>query len=229
MEPSTVHQQTQLYINGKLFKDAEHQGANAYELPDGEQDWRVVSTATHDGSHLPGSTKTVTEWGFRSAGQLGDWNNRLLPMIQAYYDVDVNTANLVGDGRKKGSSIALGLELGHVAGTAPAGKITGATLEARTAGGTWKKVALTSAKTDAPAGAVAGDGDIFVTSRAWVSGYAAQIPVPDAGGWVDLRVTAKDAKGNTFSQEIDKAFQATPAKAAHHHHWWPPRWWPRPQ
>ena len=36
---------------------------------------------------------------------------------------------------------------------------------------------LTSAPTDAPTGAVEGDGDIFVTSRAWVSGFTAQIPV----------------------------------------------------
>lgn len=53
---------------------------------------------------------------------------------------------------------------------------------------------------------------MFVTSRAWVSGYSAQIPVSDKGGWVDLRVTAKDAAGNTFSQEIERAFQATPAR-----------------
>ena len=32
------------------------------------------------------------------------------------------------------------------------------------------------------------------------------------GGWIDLRVTAKDAAGNTFSQEIERAFEAAPAK-----------------
>lgn len=214
MEPSPVTQLTDIYIDGELVKQAEHQGANVFDLPDGEQDWRVVSTATHDGTHLEGSTRTVSEWTFRSEGKLGDWTQRLLPMIQAYYDVDVNTENLVGEGRKKGSSIPLGLELGHVAGTAPAGAITEATLEARTAGGEWVPVALEAATTDAPTGAVEGDGDIFVKSRAWVSAYAAQIPVSDKGGWVDLRVTAKDAAGNTFSQEIEKAFEATPAKGA---------------
>ncbi|MGN6218700.1 MAG: S8 family serine peptidase [Microbacterium sp.] len=212
IEPSTVHQSTDVYLDGHLIKQAEHQGANVFELPDGEQDWRVVSTATHDGSHLAGSTKTVSDWTFRSEGALGDWNNRLLPMIQAYYDLDVNAANLAGEGRKKGSAIALGLELGHVAGTAPAGAITEATLEVRTGDGEWQPVSLSPAKTDAPTGAVEGDGDIFVNSRAWVSGYTAKIPVSDKGGWIDLRVTAKDAAGNTFSQEIERAFQATPAK-----------------
>ena len=42
------------------------------------------------------------------------------------------------------------------------------------------------------------------------------MPVPDKGGWVDLRVTAKDAAGNTFSQEIESAFEAAPAKGAGH-------------
>ncbi|WP_127474429.1 S8 family serine peptidase [Microbacterium sulfonylureivorans] len=214
MEPATVTQLTDIYLDGELVKQAQYQGANIYELPDGEQDWRVVSTATHDGSHLKGSTKTVSEWTFRSEGKLGDWTQRLLPMMSAYYDVDVNVENLVGEGRRKGSSIPLGLELGHVAGTAPAGKITEAKLEARTAGGEWKKVSLKPAKTDAPTGAVEGDGDVFVKSRAWVSGYAAQIPVSDKGGWVDLRVTAKDAAGNTFSQEIEKAFETTPVKGS---------------
>ncbi|KJL44719.1 S8 family serine peptidase [Microbacterium trichothecenolyticum] len=212
VEPSTVHQTADVYIDGQLVKQQEHQGVNLFDLPDGDQQWRVVSTATHDGAHLEGSTRTVSDWTFRSAGKLGDWGNRLLPMIQAYYDVDVNIDNQVGQGRKKGSGVTLGLELGHVAGTSPAGAITGATLEARGENGQWRPVELKSAKTDAPTGAVEGDGDIFVTSRAWVSGFTAQIPVPDKGGWVDLRVTAKDAEGNTFTQEIEKAFEATPAK-----------------
>ncbi|KAF2413872.1 hypothetical protein B1729_07715 [Microbacterium sp. B35-04] len=211
-EPSTVQQLTDVYLDGELIRQTEHQGANVFDLPDGEHDWRVVSTATHDGSHLAGSTKTVSDWTFRATGKLGDWEYRLLPLIQAYYDVDVNAQNLVGEGRKKGSGVTLGLELGHVAGTSPAGAITDATLEARTAGGDWAPVALASAETDAPTGAVEHDGGIFVESRAWVSGLSAQIPVPDKGGWVDLRVTATDAEGNTFSQEIERAFEATPAK-----------------
>ena len=96
----------------------------------------------------------------------------------------------------------------------PIWEATEATLEARTSGGEWVPVTLTAAETDAPTGAVDHDGGIFVESRAWVSGYTAQVPVPDRGGWVDLRVTAKDAEGNTFSQEIERAFEATPAKGA---------------
>lgn len=212
MEPSAAQQSTDIYLDGELIAQRERQGANVFDLPDGEHQWRVVSTATHDGAHLAGSTRTVSDWSFRASGTQGDGEYRLLPLIQAYYDVDVNDQNRVGEGRRKGSPVALGLELGHVAGTAPAGAVTDATLEYRTAGGAWVPVKLKPAKTDAPTGAVDGDGYIFAVSRAWVSGFSAQIPVPDKGGWVDLRVTAKDAAGNTFRQEIEKAFEATPAK-----------------
>ncbi|WP_194411306.1 S8 family serine peptidase [Microbacterium cremeum] len=214
MEPATVQQLTDVYIDGELFKHSEHQGATVPDLPDGEQEWRVVNTATHDGSHLKGSTRTVSEWTFRSEGYDGDWTYSFFPMITAYYDVDVNAQNIVGEGRRKGSAIAFGLELGHVNGTAPAGAITSATLEARTAGGDWQPIGLETAATDAPAGPVDGRDGIFATSRAWVSGFSAQIPVSDQGGWVDLRVTATDAAGNTFSQEIEKAFEVAPAKGA---------------
>ena len=54
MEPATVKQLTDVYIDGELVEQSEYQGANVSDLPDGEQDWRVVSTATHDGSHLEG-------------------------------------------------------------------------------------------------------------------------------------------------------------------------------
>ena len=211
-EPYAEQQLTDIYLDGELIAQREGQGANVFGLPDGEHDWRVVSTATHDGSHVAGSTKTVSDWTFRASGMLGDWDFRLLPMIQAYYDVEVNDENRVGEGRRKGSPISLGLELGHVAGSAPAGAITDATLEARAAGGEWVPVALTSAATDAPTGAVEGDGSMFAVSRAWVAGYSAEIPVADTGGWVDLRVTATDAEGNTLTQEIEKAFEATAAK-----------------
>lgn len=214
LQPATVQQLTDIYIDGELVKHAEHQGANAFDLPDGEQEWRVVNTATHDGSHLKGSTRTVSEWTFRSEGYDGDWTYSFLPLISAYYDVEVNEENIVGEGRRKGAAVPLGLELGHVDGTAPAGAITEATLEARTAGGEWQPVALEAAATDAPAGPVEGRDDIFATSRAWVSGFSAKIPVSDQGGWVDLRVTATDAAGNTFSQEIEKAFEVAPAKGA---------------
>lgn len=212
-ENASVKQLTDVWINGELWDSSQYQGGSVTDIPDGTTDWRVKSTATQDGTWIPSSTKTVSEWTFTTTGTADDGLIHLLPMIQAYYGVEVGKDGRVGDGRKKGSSIPLHLELGHVSGTAPAGKITVAKLEARTAGGSWKTIPLSGAKTNAPSGAVEGNGlSIFATSRAYVRGFSADVPVTDAGGWVDLRVTAKDAKGNTFSQEITKAFETTPAK-----------------
>ena len=52
----------------------------------------------------------------------------------------------------------------------------------------------------------------YPVERPFLETYAAELPVPDAGAWIDLRVTAKDAAGNTFSQEIERAFEAAPSK-----------------
>ena len=95
--------------------------------------------------------------------------------------------------------------------------ITEATLEVRTARRRVEAgLARSSVSTDATTGPGEGDGDIFAEGRAYVAAYEAEIAVPDTGGWVDLRVTATDAAGNTFSQEIERAFEAAPAKGAGH-------------
>ena len=50
--------------------------------------------------------------------------------------------------------------------------------------------------------------------RPFLETYTAELAVPDSGAWIDLRVTATDAAGNTFSQEIERAFEAAPSKTA---------------
>ena len=135
-------------------------------------------------------------------------------MLQAYYDVDLDAAGTAGAGRKAGTPVELALELGHLAGAIDSDSVTAATLETRVAGGEWTPVTLAAGETDAPSGAVDPGPDDFVESRAFVSAYVASIAAPDAGAWIDLRVTATDAAGNTFSQEIVRAFEVAPAKAA---------------
>jgi len=208
-------QLTEVYIDGVLAESSPYQSANVWGLPEGESEWRVVNTATHDGTWLASSTSTLTEWTFRSSGSSTDYSRTLLPMIQAYYDVEVDAAGKAGAERKRGTPVALGLELGHITGAVGGAELTAATLEVRVGDGEWVPVEL--AATDAPDdGSSATPGDIFPAGRDFVAAYAAAIPVPDAGAWVDLRVTATDAAGNTFSQEIEKAFQATPAKGGRH-------------
>ena len=204
-------QLTEVYVDGVLAASSPYQSATVSGLPAGDSEWRVVNTATHDGTWLASSTSTLTEWTFRSSGSTADYTAQLLPMIQAFYDVELDAAGRVGADRKRGAPVSLGLELGHVTGAVGAAEVTGATLEARVGDGEWVPVELTA--TDAPDdGSSATPGEIFPAGRDFVAAYSAAIPVPDAGAWVDLRVTATDAAGNTFSQEIVRAFEATAAK-----------------
>lgn len=206
-------QLTEVYLDGVLAGSSQYQSAYVRNVPDGETDWRIVNRATHDGSALASSTETVSEWTFRSTGTADDWTEQLLPMIQAWYDVELDASGLVGAGRKAGTPVALGLELGHVAGASGSAALTGATLEVRVAGGDWQPIELTA--TDGAGTTLEVTPFVtFPTGRDFVTTYAADLAVPDAGSWVDLRVTATDAAGSTFSQEIVRAFQAAPAKSA---------------
>jgi hypothetical protein len=95
--------------------------------------------------------------------------------------------------------------------------VTDATLEMRLAGGDWQAVDLADADYVDDGAAGESDGDDFVEERAFVSAYTAKLAVPATGGWVDLRVTGKDAAGNTFSQEIERAFQVASVKSGGSH------------
>ena len=206
-----VSQNTDLYLDGELLKSGPFQGVNVFGLPDGEAEVRVVNTATHDGSALASSTRTVSEWTYTTNGSIDDWSVQFQPMIQAVYDLETDAAGLAGVGRKKGDAVPLSLELGHVAGALGSGAMTDATLEVRISGTDWKPVPLELVSSD-DSGPGEPPSGIFADGRAWVSGYEAALPVPDSGAWLDLRVTATDAAGNTFSQEIERAVQVAPVK-----------------
>ncbi|MDR6907715.1 subtilisin family serine protease [Agromyces sp. 3263] len=210
-----IVQHSELYVNGEFVKASEYQGLNYYGLPDGDSELRIVNVAEHDGTWLDSSTSTTTEWTVTSTGTADVYAAQLLPMLQATYDVEVGADARVGDGRKKGATVPLGFAVGHVSGAAGSGMVTDATLEVRLPGGDWTPVDIELAST-----LDEGPGEmplsLFPTGRAYVASYEADLRVPDAGGWVDLRVTASDAAGNTFSQEIERAFEAAPAKGAGH-------------
>ncbi|MGW4929724.1 S8 family peptidase [Agromyces sp. NPDC004153] len=203
-------QTTDLYLNGEYVKSSPFQGVNVFGLPDGDAEVRVVNTAVHDGTSLASSTKTVSEWNFTTSGSVDDYSLRLEPMLQAVYDIEPDAAGTVGAGRRKGAPVQLGLEIGHIAGAADSAAVTGTTLEMRVAGGDWVAVPLEVVSGDS------GPGEppswIFPEGRAFVTAYQADLPVADAGGWIDFRVTAEDAAGNTFSQEIERAVEVASVK-----------------
>lgn len=204
---------TDLYVNGELVKNSVFPDANYWEMPDGTSDVRVVSTATHNATVLPSSTRTRSEWTFATTGSADDWTNRFLPMLQASYDLDLDATGLAGVGRKKGAGIPLALEVGHVAGAQGSAAVSTTTLEMRVAGGAWMPVPLTLVSRDTSGPGAAPDG-IFAEGRAFVAAYSAQLEVPDAGAWIDLRVTTADEAGDTLTQEIERAVEVAPAKGA---------------
>ncbi|KQZ09243.1 hypothetical protein ASD23_13265 [Agromyces sp. Root1464] len=208
----------EVYIDGALAKSSNYQGATLWDLPDGESEWRIVDTATHDGTTLESSTSTRTEWSFTSTGSADDPGRQLLPMMQAYYDVDLDESGLAGAGRKRGAPVNLELELGHIAEASGIAAISDATLEVRVDGGEWQPIALEVTSADDTVDEPSEDGPpMFSEGRDVVTAYAAKIRVPDAGAWVDLRVTATDAAGSTFSQEIERAFEVAAVKKGGRH------------
>jgi len=209
-------QLTEVWVDGELKASSPWQSAVVWELPDGESEWRVRNTATHDGTYLDSSTSTVTEWTFRSTGSADDSTKQILPMLQAYYDVEFDDSGIAGVGRSAGDPIGLRLELGHLGLATGMAEVTDATLEMRLAGGDWQAVELADADYADDGAAGESDGDDFVEERAFVEAYTAKLRVPDGGAWIDLRVTGLDAAGNTFSQEIVRAFEAAPAEKSVH-------------
>ena len=104
-------QLTEVYVDGELAGSSPYQSAFVGELPDGESEWRVVNTATHDGSYL----RLVDVDGHRVDVPLDrasdDYTEQILPMMQAYYDVDPRRLGQGGrrpergePGRARGSS-----------------------------------------------------------------------------------------------------------------------------
>lgn len=214
-EDSNAHITTELFVDGESVRSSPFSDVNFWEMPDGTHDLRVVQTATHDGTVLSSSTKLASTWTFKTSGTSEDWTMQFLPMLQAYYDVDLNAEGLTGDGRRKGATVPLALEIGHVAGAVGSGAVTTTKLEMRVSDGGWTTVPLSleSRDTSGP-GEPPTDGSESAQGRAYVAAYNAELKVPDAGGWIDLRVTTADEAGNTMTQEIERAVEVAPAKGA---------------
>ena len=188
------------------------QSATVFDLPEGESEWRVVNTAVHDGSYLPASTKTVTEWTFRSSGTVADYTPQTLPMMQAYYDVEADAAGAVGAGRKAGKPVELGLELEPHRGRRSAWP-SSPTRRSRCASPAANGGRSSSRRMPRPT-RPAVEPDAQLPGRAPASSRRTprSSRCPTRARWIDLRVTATDAAGNTFSQEIERAFEAAPSK-----------------
>ncbi|WP_165310673.1 S8 family serine peptidase [Microbacterium protaetiae] len=202
-------QQLDLYVDGQMAGSGSYQSLSAYGLADGAHDLKIVNTATQDGTLLGDqSTSTRTEWTTTATTDASNYDQHMLPLLQGYYSIDDDTK-----GRHRPStSETLNVQVGHLAGAVGSAKVTGATAQVRVNGGKWQSVKLTLRSRD-----TSGPGEasgMFPTGRAYVASYTAEVPTNKAG-WVDLKVTAKDAAGNTFAQQITHAFQISASHQGH--------------
>ncbi|MGW6897474.1 S8 family serine peptidase [Streptomyces sp. NPDC054919] len=169
-----------LYRNGKRIAESDQGAWGNFEVPAGDAEYRMDLTTARTSDDWRFGTGTRTSWTFRS-GTAAD--TALLPMLQVDYTVPVDARNAVGSQRKH----TLGLDVRMQDGMAAP---RGVTLKVETSyddGRTW---------TTAPT-ARKGSGFTAVVERpARVHGDA----------YVTLRVTAKDAAGNTVRQTVDRAY-----------------------
>jgi hypothetical protein len=213
MLPGT-QQHAELFIDGTRVRVSDFQTLTYFGIAPGTHRVKFTNTTTHDGTALASSTRTHTEWEVSATWKDGDFARHTLPMLQAYYDVDIDAQGRAGAGRKKGKPVALGLEIGHLQGAVGSAAVATAQLEYRVADGTWKPIELHVASID-DTGPGEPSPDDFPKGRAFVTTWDASIPAPDAGGWIDLRVTATDEAGATFTQEIERAVEIAPVKSGH--------------
>ncbi|MET7857499.1 S8 family peptidase [Streptomyces sp. NPDC005318] len=170
----------QLYRNGQQIADSSQGAWGDFEVPASDAEFRLDLATTRVQDDWRFGTGTRTSWTFRS-GTAAD--AALLPMLQVDYDVPVDASNSVGSQRKH----TLGLNVRMQDGMAAP---RGVTLKVETSyddGRTW------TTSTTARKG----------------SGFTATVERParvHGDAYVTLRVTAKDAAGNTVRQTVDRAY-----------------------
>ncbi|MGY4916335.1 S8 family peptidase [Streptomyces sp. 900116325] len=169
-----------LYRNGKRIAESDQGAWGNFEVPAGDAEYRMDLTTARTSDDWRFGTGTRTSWTFRSDTAA---RPALLPMLQVDYTVPVDARNAVGSQRRH----TLGLDVRMQDGLAAP---RGVTLKVETSyddGRTWA-TATTARK---------GSGFTAVVER----------PARTHGdAYVTLRVTAKDAAGNTVRQTVDRAY-----------------------
>ncbi|MEV7144336.1 S8 family serine peptidase [Streptomyces tauricus] len=172
-----------LYRNGQ--KAAEADGGYAdFEVPSGAADYRLDLTTSRVSPEWTYGTGTETSWSFRSGSTSGTGAATVLPLLQVDYDVPVDAYNAVRSGRTHSVGLSVRAQDGLAV---PRG--VGVQVETSYDDGrNWSRAE------------VKGRGhNVFeaaVTKPSRVRGDA----------YVTLRVTARDAAGNSVRQTVQRAY-----------------------
>ncbi|MFG2305554.1 S8 family serine peptidase [Actinacidiphila glaucinigra] len=168
-----------LYQGDELLgEDYNERIVTAEELSPDPRPYRIVVEGERNLPDRPYSTRTRTEWGFVSSTT--DYTTLTpLPLVQLDYAV---ATDLSGKAQRR---TGLTVTASHLKGAAGAGAIRTVTLEVSyDDGATWRKATLRQS-----------DG-----------GWKAQLDAPSRARFATLRTTARDAKGNSVSQTLIRAF-----------------------
>ncbi|MFE7439657.1 S8 family serine peptidase [Streptomyces chartreusis] len=168
-----------LYRDGRRTAEADSGFAN-FEVPSGAADYRLDLTTSRVSGEWAYGTGTETSWSFRSGSTDAVTP---LPLLQLDYDVPVDVDNVVRSGRTH----IVGLSV-RAQDTLAAPRGVSVQVEASYDDGTWSRVKVMDR----------GHNE-----------FAATVERPSrvrGDAYVALRVTARDAAGNSVRQTVQRAY-----------------------
>jgi hypothetical protein len=174
---------TRLLRNGIVVGESSAPGAGEFTLPPGTARYRLeVDQERSPGAHL--STRTTAAWTFRSAHIPGD-EPEPLPLLAVRWTPHLDDHNRAPAGRRIEVPVTID-RLGAI------GRVHAPTIEASfDDGATWNEVPVRPA-----------DGGH--------DGFVATIRHPAGAGFVSLRASARDDRGNTVEQTTIRAYELAP-------------------
>ncbi len=172
---------TSLYQGDQLLDEVDNE--HIINVPDVSPEptpYRLVVEGRQDMPQLAYSTRTRTEWGFRSGYENDDYAT--LPLIQVGYSVPTDLSG------KAPRQATLTVTPSHLPSATGAGAIRTTTVDVSyDDGATWHRTPLSH------------------KGSAW----SAKLGAPSKARYVSLRTTVRDAKGNSVSQTLVRAFGLT--------------------
>jgi hypothetical protein len=167
--------------DGQVLKESDFAQATLYPVEDGPQDYTLDLTTSRDPAAYSTSISTHTVWKVHSPAISNGLDTvDLMPVLEVGYDVRTDLAN-----RVKGGDQSIGIDVHHLPGAFGAGTVGRPTVwTSYDDGKHWRraKVVVTSAGTT-----------------------VAKFEAPERG-FVSLRVSAKDDRGNAVTQDVIRAF-----------------------
>ncbi|MFC4021681.1 S8 family serine peptidase [Micromonospora sp. GCM10011542] len=175
-----AEQTNQLYQGDKLLGQSSSTWVSGTAPGTGDLPYRLVVATRQDPAAGRYSTRTETQWRFRSTAPAAGVESSVLPLLQLDYAVDTDAA-----GTAKGRT-DLTVSAAQLPGAAGAGRLGPVTLEVSYDDGAhWQRQTLD--------GAQVGSG-------------TAHLRAPKGAAYVSLRASATDRSGNSVEQTVIRAF-----------------------